>query len=75
MPNGITNNAVFAFQSYVSRRVKLVIDTNSSAGLELQCFVEFNTSGENDTPVMPAKTKPDVQSVMHHSPKSISREQ
>lgn len=51
------------------------VEVNFPAWLELQCFVEFNTSGEDDTLVMPVKTKPDVQPVMHHSPKCISREQ
>ena len=51
------------------------VEVNFLAWLELQHFVEFNTSGEDDTLVMPVKTKPDVQPVMHHSPKWIGREQ
>jgi len=79
IPNVITINAVFAFQSYTSSYVKLKLcdaaEVNFSAWLEWQYFVEFNTSGEDGTLVMPVKTKPDVQPVMHHSPKCISREQ
>lgn len=51
------------------------VKVNFSPWLELQYSVEFNTSGEHDTLAMPVNTKPDVQPVMHHSPKGISREQ
>lgn len=78
IPNGITINIVSAFQPYASSHVKLklhdAVEDNFLAWLELQYFVEFNTSGEDDTLVMPVKTKPDVQPVMHLSPKCISRE-
>lgn len=79
IPNGITINVVFAFQPFASSHVKLklhdAVEVNFSAWLELQYFVEFNTSGEDDTLVMPVKTEPDVQPVMDHSLKCVSREQ
>lgn len=79
IPNDITINLVFAFQSYESSHVKLNLhdaaEFNFLAWLESQYFVEFNTSGEDDILVMPVKTKPDVQPVTHHSPKCIRREQ